>query len=555
MKTFQKKAGASLVAVLLLVSGMSAQAAALVGPHSYTNTSTGDVFLGGDYIELGISKAGSFGTTNGQPLPPGFYGTTGGTNIGMSTNPTGFGVAPDLRMDFFLPGSPEEQWTVGYKTGGTATTGSNSLLEGPVDIADNTVTDQSSGDLLKATSEGTLGSTLQTTQVISFNRGDKFFKNDVTLKNVSSSPIDSVRFMRSFDPDNTVYQGGDYTTHNYIPYTNEAGDGKAVVVADTNVTGNSDPVYAQNGSYSPILFYSSDPRARVSTFGFDNEDPYDPSAYDSALPKGTDVDADQAITIAFDVGTLAPGASQTVSYYTSLDNRDFSEVLSTIQASSGAANGTNNIPKAVEDAAPNNGDGNGDGTPDSQQNDVASLPNPVAGSSAYQTVQVTDAASGCSTITHADIKPSSSYGADGSYLYPLGLTDYSVTCTTPGGTANVKIFYDKQYDTSHWVARKFINGKYTTLPGAVFGMATVGTQTVTTLSYSVTDGGPLDADGSANGTIVDPAGPAVLGAATAPNTGMKPVNKLLVIAPLLLGSSLIVLANWKLKVGKTSKNR
>jgi hypothetical protein len=96
-------------------------------------------------------------------------------------------------------------------------------------MPDNVVTNQSTGDLLKATSLGTLNNKLQTTQVISFNRADKYFRNQVTLKNVGVTPIDSVRFMRNFDPDNTVFQGGSYNTHNTIPFTQEAGDGKAVV--------------------------------------------------------------------------------------------------------------------------------------------------------------------------------------------------------------------------------------------------------------------------------------------------------------------------------------
>jgi len=37
--------------------------------------------------------------------------------------------------------------------------------------------------------------------------------------------------MRSFDPDNTVYQGGNYTTTNKIEKTFAAGDGAAMVSA------------------------------------------------------------------------------------------------------------------------------------------------------------------------------------------------------------------------------------------------------------------------------------------------------------------------------------
>lgn len=88
------------------------QASALAGARSFTDELTGDVFLGGDYMELGISRLGSFGT--GAGAPDDFFGTEERNNIGMSTNPTGFGVGPDLRMDFFMPGTPEERWAVGY---------------------------------------------------------------------------------------------------------------------------------------------------------------------------------------------------------------------------------------------------------------------------------------------------------------------------------------------------------------------------------------------------------------------------------------------------------
>lgn len=495
---------------------------ALVGAHSYTDIGTGDVYLGGDYIEVGISSYGSFGTTSGGSLPAGFYGAKGRSNVGMSTNPTGFGVAPDLGMDFFLPGTPEERWSIGYKIAGTPTTGSNSLLEGPHDIADYAVTNQSAGDNLKATGVGTFNSNLRITQVVSFGRADKFFKNEVTLKNIGAQSLDSVRYLRSFDPDNTKDQSGDYDTQNTIVFTHQASDGKAVVVADTS-NNASDPVFVANGSRSPILFYSSDSRARVSTFGFDNDDPYEAQAYDSALAKGTSIDNDQAITIAVDVGTLAAGESETFVYYTSLDNRDFSEVLDDIEedevVEESPADDGDGISLSIEDAAPNSGDGNGDGTKDSLQPNVTSLPNPVVGGGSYQTLEIT----GCDTITSISVASEDTVGIDEEYEYPLGLTDFSIDCANPGDTATIKIYYDKEYDITDWVARKFIDEEYSGIEDKSFSTAVVGSQTVTTLTYQVTDGGALDADGLVDATIIDPVGPAVAGV-SAPNTGLRPVD-------------------------------
>jgi len=176
------------------------------------------------------------------------------------------------------------------------------------------------------------------------------------------------------------------------------------------------------------------------------------------------------------------------------------------------------VSSGVESSAPNDGDGNGDGTPDHLQDDVTSLPNPVTGG--YSTIQ----AEGCTALSNVSIMSESELGTqDQLYGYPVGLADFTINCEAPGGTADVTIFYDRLYDTSGWQARKFINGQYSAIDGAEFGTATVGEATVTTLRYSVEDGGPLDADGIVNGTIVDPAGPGVVSAA-APNTGIRPLG-------------------------------
>jgi hypothetical protein len=551
-----RRIGVSLLATSVLVLSNSGVVNALPAARSYTDETYGDVFLGGEYIELGLSKLGSFGTTeyipeteDQVPLPEGFFGTAERQNIGMSTNPAGFGEEPDLRMDFFMPGTPEERWSVGYVSGEDTFRGSNSLLN-PIDlededvvpsdeIADNTVTDLSSGSTLAARSVGSLNDTLQVTQNISFEKSQKFFKNVVTLKNISGAAIDEVRFMRSFDPDNTVDQGADYTTHNYVTKTHADGDGAAMVVADTQIPDADplDPVYLVNESWSPIFFYSSDERARVYSWGFSNNDVYAPEVYDDAPSKGFEIVDDIAIGITFDIGTLAANAETTLTYYTSLDNRDIEEVIEEIAAEDGPIDtDEDNISDEVEDAGPNEGDANGDGTPDSQQTNVSSVPNTVAGGTAYASLELTG---DCNVITELAINTEATVANDGAYNYPLGLADFASACTTPGGSSTVKIYYDKVYDTSNWVIRKFLNGAYSNVPGAVLGTATVGSTQVTTLTYTVTDGGDLDDDGLVNGVIVDPAGPAVL-AVTSPDTGIESLNVLATVSPILVGTGLLV---------------
>ena len=195
------------------------------------------------------------------------------------------------------------------------------------------------------------------------------------------------------------------------------------------------------------------------------------------------------------------------------------------------------VASGTELGATNFGDGNGDGTSDYLQSGVSSLPDTVSGG--YSTVAETGCTGLSNVATYAESQLSAS---DTVYDYPVGLHNFHITCASPGATASVKVYYDKVYDTSTWKPRKFSHGAYADIPGAVFGQATTGATTVTTLTYSVTDGGPLDDDGTANGTIVDPVGPGVVqgAAVTAPNTGLAPQNGTISILFTLTG--LLILA-------------
>ena len=291
-----------------------------VAPGARSATVDGEVFLGGNFIELGLSSLGDFGTLGSKP--DGFFGTAVRDEIGMSVDRDGFDVGEDLRADIFLPGTPEETWVVGYVSDGSTFTGSNNAVLGRSVIQPNSVVDTSSGDTLSATSIGTFNSSLEIEQDISFEVDDKFFKNTVTLTNVSGEVLDDVRYMRSFDPDNTVDIEGSsgFSTINTIRGTIEE-DGFAAVIAE-NINGDSDGL-----GDSPIFLYSNDPRARASYFGFTNTNPYVSDAYDAPPARGSSRTADIGITMTFDVDSLDPGESTTFTYFTSLDERSFDEVV------------------------------------------------------------------------------------------------------------------------------------------------------------------------------------------------------------------------------------
>ena len=187
---------------------------------------------------------------------------------------------------------------------------------------------------------------------------------------------------------------------------------------------------------------------------------------------------------------------------------------------------------AVEEAAPNSGDGNGDGLADASQSGVTSFPDTVTGK--YAVLET----SGCASNANVGVVPySASTAPDGTYSYPAGLMGFNLTCGAHGDTATITQYYYGTFDPSALVLRKYdaTAKSYAAVPGAVFSNVTIGGQAALKVVYSVTDGGPLDQDGTADGQISDPAGPAILAAVptptsapspsptiAAPNTGLQP---------------------------------
>ncbi|MBD2863267.1 S-layer homology domain-containing protein [Paenibacillus oceani] len=309
------------------VYAADANARAVFGTGIYAK----ELFLGGKYMELGISQWGDFGTEGAKPAN--FTGTKVRKTIGMSADHDGFGTGKDLPIDYYLPGTMEERFAVGYKIGTKTFANSNSALMKTKSMP-TTVENESdlAAGLLQAKVVSTWKDTMEITQVISFKVDDKIFRNDVTIKNISSDTWDSARYMRTLDPDNTKDVGGEFPTSNTITHT-VADDGIAVVKAETyNI---NDPLYKAFNSRAPIFFYSKDPAAKGSIFGFTNTNPYAPDAYDNAKAKGYNVKADQAITMTWESNKLAPNESQTYTYYTSLDERGPDSVLTELEKDAG----------------------------------------------------------------------------------------------------------------------------------------------------------------------------------------------------------------------------
>ena len=317
----------------------------------------GNYFLGNKYIELGIcgadatncssesnggGKSGKFGTTNKPSL---FFGRSTGSGIGMVGDADGFGVGADLRIDYFLPGTPGEQFSTSFTgaaaTNSTAVNYATTANSGSFAFealgADGTITLKYSG---------VQENKLKTEQAISLKPDELQFTNTVTLTNVDAGSLTDVRFARSFDPDNTVDKSGDYTTTQKVEQTIAAGDAANVISATSAI---GDAYYtAAGGKTAKILYSSSDAStvvghdtAATNIFFYGNNLP-SMATQAIAQAKGSTVTADKGIGIIYNAGSMAAGASKSFTYKTILDNRDIATILGTAATTTTT---TNTIPQ------------------------------------------------------------------------------------------------------------------------------------------------------------------------------------------------------------------
>ena len=212
------------------------------GARSEYNATTGDVFLGGNYIEVGISKHGSFGTRTLPISDNHWHPYSSATGLGLTSDGDGWDVGESpITGDFFLPGTPEERWGLAYKLDGTVyeypVADRSGSLGGPW-LVEPTVKDASdiSNGMLKAVVTGKTTHGVEITITYSFGVDDKFYTTEVDIINNSGKELTDVRFMRSFDPDQDQQTQGTYATYNKVicnPVNNKVGSGKnfAMVVA------------------------------------------------------------------------------------------------------------------------------------------------------------------------------------------------------------------------------------------------------------------------------------------------------------------------------------
>ena len=299
-----------------------------IGARSATN-SNGDVFLGGNYLEVGISKSGSFGTSTSAPSD---FHSHARYSLGLLMDGDGWDVGNDPTTgDFFLPGTEEERYGIAYELNGTTYQYFAADKVGGTNITAYT-TDESdvSNGLLKATVHATTPHNVLVENTYSFGVDDKYYRTEVTIINNSGFEISNVRFFRSFDPDQDADKYGEYDTYN-----------KVICNPDSSVDGSSDnfAMVVARGARTLEGFFlvSFDNRARASHgVAFSPRSLYLEGLWVESTPGlptySTDESIemsysningytreDSAITMTFNLGTLEDGESTDLSHFSSLD--------------------------------------------------------------------------------------------------------------------------------------------------------------------------------------------------------------------------------------------
>lgn len=333
------------------------------GHSSFAQLVGGDVYLQGQYAEVGISSCGKFGTESTAPPALGPYGvyhpnigttlgfvsdagkngwTTSGPTVGKVTgHPTGGTPSlPNFCGDYFRPGSPEEGFVVSVNGTNYINNGSSgcggAMIPGTVTSYTNT------GTTTVGVWTGNIavpGGTVQVTATTTVYFDKTYFITRVSITNNSPNPVTDVYYMRTLDPDNDQPWTGDFTTWNRISHRPVT---PAVSPTDcyANVESQGFSSATNWGCY--LGLGAKDQRARAAYGGFTNTDPVAiwnaTGGFTGGL--GSAASGDIGNSLSFNIGTLAASASTELAFAYTMSQAELSEALDlTASATTATADG------------------------------------------------------------------------------------------------------------------------------------------------------------------------------------------------------------------------
>ncbi len=271
---------------------------------------SGNIFLQGNHIEVGIGPRGNYGTDTSAPA--GYHNTMatyticGGTPhpLGLVADPAADGWTtgtPAAFGDYFLPGSPFEGWAI--QSGSLRASLYGTVCTAPTGFTGSNTSYSSSGTSVSGTWDGMFDS-LSIHKVTTLDTGALYFTTRVTITNISSAAKNDIYYLRTLDPDNDQTFSFNFATRNVIDYQ-LPNSLNATVVSSKGILYSS-AYYAMGtvDTFAKCLIYSAWPLSAATTLDsvFNNTSTYLGTSYYGALDSMTN---DVAIGIMFKIGHLA----------------------------------------------------------------------------------------------------------------------------------------------------------------------------------------------------------------------------------------------------------
>ncbi len=280
----------------------------------------GEAWAKGNYVEIGVNAKGVYGAnTNNKPLS--FHENREFSNylFGFIANPLKDNWV-DYDGDFFTPGLPEEGFSIqiqgqNYNNNNEISTAS---IAGGINSASVIISDCYE-DIVQIVWEGNVNG-LNVKRYYSITENGLFIQMYTVIKNISSNVKSDVYFMHNVDPDNNVTLSGKYETKmELISQASSPADPVCLVKASQEALAIPEDM---DGSY--VSLYTSDHNARVTYGGFDNRSAIEiwNGSFGYTTTEGSSLYEDVAMSIAFNLGDIAPNESKKFNYYYILEDVD-----------------------------------------------------------------------------------------------------------------------------------------------------------------------------------------------------------------------------------------
>ncbi|MDI9311729.1 MAG: T9SS type B sorting domain-containing protein [Limnohabitans sp.] len=266
---------------------------------------SGNTFIKGNYVEVGVNQSGGYGTDIYAPSDyhPRLNGSSA-RNLGFVADPQKDGWAigsPSYYGDFFYPGTKQEGFSVQFN--GSVyhnwTSGFNDIIGSNTSLVTGSIN-------TTATWEGERNG-LKIIQKTIVPLNEVYFVVQVEFKNTTSTTINDVYYVRTLDPDNEVTLTGDYETRNQIAYTLPNANNNTLVTAKgTSITDCYLGLGTKDCRAKPfIIRYSLMPNTNDLISGIhDNTN--------TNYQYTGENTADQGIGLSFKIGNIAAGESKKI---------------------------------------------------------------------------------------------------------------------------------------------------------------------------------------------------------------------------------------------------